>query len=110
MIRYIQLELRMSIFASFGQSHPTAFITIVHAHLPIYGITQIVSEQLGDIQLAIKIYRDQIAAGCMRPEMTLADYGFHGNSDPDEPENVTLYYDYDVPIIDCPILLADHYF
>lgn len=110
MIRYIQLELRMSIFASFGQNHPTAFITIVHAHLPVYGITQIVSEQIGDIQLAIKIYRDQVATGCMRPEMTLADYGFQGNSDPDEPENVLLYYDYDLPIIDCPILLADHYF
>ena len=39
--------------------------------------------------------------------MKLKDFGFLGTLPPDEPEKFTLFYDYDYPLMDCPLLMAN---
>ena len=41
----------------------------------------------------------------MTSSMKLKDFGFLGTLPPDEPEKLTLFYDYDYPLMDCPLLL-----
>ena len=39
--------------------------------------------------------------------MKLKDFGFLGTLPPDEPEKLTLFYDYDYPLMDYPLLMAN---
>lgn len=43
----------------------------------------------------------------MTSSMKLKDFGFLGTLPPDEPEKLTLFFDYDYPLMDCPLLMAN---
>lgn len=80
----------------------------VPSNISIYGITLIVKRELGPCTLNIRIYQSKEKENQpMESNMKLKDFGFLGTLPPDEPEKLTLFYDYDYPLMDCPLLLAN---
>ena len=108
--RYIELLMRLATFETFKQ-HPGHFNKIVHSHVPVYGIIQIIRDETHTVSNNIAIFTDKTRSmdAMLPPDSTLEDCGFHGGT-LDHPEELLLYYDYKVDFVDCPILLCDHYF
>ena len=80
----------------------------VPSNISIYGITLIVKRELGPCTLNIRIYQSkEKEKQPMESNMKLKDFGYLGTLPPDEPEKLTLFYDYDYPLMDCPLLLAN---
>ncbi|XP_076470942.1 microtubule-actin cross-linking factor 1, isoforms 6/7-like isoform X2 [Babylonia areolata] len=108
--RFISLELRMVTFDSF-KDYPGHLDLLVHAHLPVCRLIQMIIEETQITSSKIAIFRDRTRSreSLLPPKSTLQECGFLGDSRND-PEEVLLYYDYTVEFTDCPILLCDHYF
>ena len=81
----------------------------VPSSISIYGISLIVKRELGPCTLNIRIYqqKERGAKQEMDPSMKISQFGYAGTLPPDEPEPVTLLYDYDYPFLDCPLLMAN---
>ena len=81
----------------------------VPSNISIYGITLIVKRELGPCTLNIRIYqsKEREEKQEMTSSMKLKEFGFLGTLPPDEPEKLTLFYDYDYPLMDCPLLMAN---
>ena len=81
----------------------------VPSNISVYGITLIVKRELGPCTLNIRIYQSKEREGKqeMLSSMKLKDFGFLGTLPPDEPEKLTLIYDNDYPLMDCPLLMAN---
>lgn len=81
----------------------------VPSNISVYGITLIVKRELGPCTLNIRIYqsKEREEKQEMASSMKLRDFGFLGTLPPDEPEKLTLFYDYDYPLMDCPLLMAN---
>ncbi|KAL8578684.1 hypothetical protein ACOMHN_045673 [Nucella lapillus] len=108
--RYISLDLRMVTFESF-KDYPGHLDLMVHAHLPVCGLIQMIVDITQITSTKIAVFRDRSRSreSLLPPKSTLQDCGFVGDSRSD-PEEVVLFYDYTVEFTDCPILLCDHYF
>ncbi|XP_019629836.1 PREDICTED: uncharacterized protein LOC109474060 [Branchiostoma belcheri] len=108
--KYIDLELRLVTFDKM-KNHPGHFNITVHAHLTIFGVIQIIKEETDIATTRLKVFRDDTRTqeALLFPDMTLAECGYEGDSR-QNPEEVTLYYDYGVEFNDCPLLLCDYYF
>ena len=105
---YIMLDL-CSISFQDVTSVPSPISVQVPANISIYGITLIVKRELGPCTLNIKIYqsKEREQKQEMTSSMKLKDFGFLGTLPPDEPEKLTLFFDYDYPLMDCPLLMAN---
>ena len=81
----------------------------VPSNISVNGITLIVKRELGPCTLNIRIYQSKEREGKQEimSSMKLNDFGFLGALPPDEPEKLTLFYDYDYPLMDCPLLMAN---
>ncbi|XP_033126705.1 uncharacterized protein LOC117124550 [Anneissia japonica] len=108
--RYIRLHLRLSTFDNL-RSYPGHFTVTVHSHISIYGITEIIKEEIDVCSTKIKIFRGKAreTSNLLQADDTLDTLGFEGGTK-NEPVDLTLYYDYTTEFHDCPILLTDHYF
>lgn len=93
------------------KDYPGHLDLLVHAHLPVCGLIQMVIEETHITSSKISIFRDKSRSrdSLLPPKNTLCECGFFGDSRND-PEELLLYYDYSVEFTDCPILLCDHYF
>ena len=102
--------MRLATFENFKQ-HPAHFNQVVHSHMPVHGLIQIIREQAKIESNNIAIFTDKTRSkdAMLPPDMTLEEYGFRGGTY-DHPEELLLYYDYKVEFTDCPVLLCDHYF
>lgn len=110
LFRYISLELRMVTFDNF-RDYPGHLDLLVHAHLPVCGLIQMIIQETEITSSKLAIFRDRSRSreSLLPPKSTLRECGFFGDSR-NSPEEVLLYYDYTVEFTDCPILLCDHYF
>lgn len=108
--RYIRVKFRLVTFDGF-KDHPGHFGVIVHSHIPVYGLVQLIVDQTGiqSTKLSIFIDKTRRTEAMLPLEMTLDELGYQGYSYTD-PEKIRLYYDYKIEFTDCPILLCDHYF
>lgn len=108
--RYVLLEL---IFVTFhgNANHPWHLEKLVHTHIPVCGLLQLIAEITGIQSTKLSLFSDKSRnrEAMLPPDMTLKELGFEGSS-MNEPDEMTLYYDYKVEFTDCPILLCDHYF
>ena len=102
------LGLRSIPFQNVG-AIPGQISAQVPSSITIYGISLIVKRELGPCTLNIRIYqrnetgeKEEMAAN-----IKLMDMGFLGTLPPNEPEHLTLFYDYDYPLLDCPLLMAN---
>jgi len=83
-------------------SIPSPISAQVPANISIYEITLIVKRELEIYQSKERKEKQE-----MTSSMKLKDFGFLGTLPPDEPEKFTLFYDYDYPLMDCPLLMAN---
>lgn len=106
--RYIMLDLRGLPFQNIT-SLPGQISAQVPSNISIYGISLIVKRELGPCTLNIRIYQPRETGDKeeMEASMKLRDFGYVGTLPPHEPKPVTLFYDYDYPMLDCPLLMAD---
>ena len=81
----------------------------VPVSISIYGIAQIVKRELGPCTVNVRIF--QPTGNGTKVEMVsdkkLRDFGVMGRPRPVEPDKVTLLFDYDYPLLDCPLLMAN---
>ncbi|XP_022791889.1 uncharacterized protein LOC111331113 [Stylophora pistillata] len=105
---YVVLDLH-SISLQDVTSIPGYISSQVPSNISIYGVTLIVKRELGPCTLNIRIFQSNKNGEKQEMESSkkLRDFGFLGNLPPDEPQQVTLYYDYDYPFLDCPLLMAN---
>lgn len=107
--RYLMLHLRSISFQDLTLM-PGHISAQVPSSITIYGLSLIVKRELGPCTLNIRIYQPK-DEGREKEEMNtskkLTDFGFVGTLPPDEPEPVTLLYDYDYPLLDDPLLMAN---
>jgi len=77
----------------------------------VSSLHELVVEMTGILSTKLSIFYDKSRSReAMLPiDQTLSELGFEGDTY-DDPEEVTLYYDYKVEFVDCPLLLCDFYF
>ena len=108
--RFIGLEIRSVTFDMF-RDYPGHLDILVHSHLPVCGLIQIIIAETDISSTKLAVFRDRTRSpeSVLSPHMTLEECGFVGDSQ-ESPEEVVLFYDYTVEFTDCPILMCDHYF
>ena len=108
--RFILVELRLVTFNEV-KDHPCHIEVLVHSHVPVSSLHQIIIEETGIMSTKLSIFYDKSRSrDAMLPlHKPLQDLGYEGSTY-DDPEELTLYYDYKVEFTDCPLLLCDHYF
>ncbi|XP_041375999.1 uncharacterized protein LOC121388638 [Gigantopelta aegis] len=108
--KFILLTLRLVTFDNM-KNHPGHITVLVHTHIPVFGLIQIIVQQTSILSNKLAVFSDKTRSKDCRlpPENTLEEYGFRGGRRED-PEEALLYYDYTVEFNDCPLLLCDHYF
>ncbi|XP_071943910.1 uncharacterized protein [Antedon mediterranea] len=107
---YIKLHLRLTTFDNL-RSYPGHFTVKVNSHISIYGIIEIIKEEMHLSSTNIKVFRGKVRDVCnlLEADDTLDSLGYLGGTK-NEPEDLTLYYDYTTDFHSCPVLLTDHYF
>lgn len=92
------------------RNHPAHLEVMVQSDTTIYSILQLINQETGIHSTKLSVFADDSRSreAMLVPEATLQDLGFEGDSH-DDPQEVTLYYDYKVEFTECPILLCDHY-
>lgn len=108
--KFILLELRLVTFNEI-KDHSCHIEMLVHAHVPVSSLHQIIIEETGIMSTKLSIFYDKSRSrDAMLPlHLSLQELGYEGSTY-DDPEELTLYYDYKVEFTDCPLLLCDHYF
>ncbi|XP_046562852.1 uncharacterized protein LOC124271736 [Haliotis rubra] len=108
--KYLQIELRLVTFEKL-KHHPGHVNVLVHSHLPVFGLVQLLVHLTSVQSTKVSVFRDKTRTKDVRlpPNFRLEDCGYVGNSK-DNPQEIVLYYDYTVEFTDCPILVCDHYF
>ncbi|XP_061188629.1 uncharacterized protein LOC133206080 [Saccostrea echinata] len=108
--KYIWLELRLVTFDRELRNHPAHLEVMVQADATIYSILQLITKETGILSTKLSVFSDDSRSreAMLVPEYTLQELGYEGDSQ-DDPQEVTLYYDYKVEFTECPILLCDHY-
>lgn len=109
--KYISLELRMVTFDGF-KDYPGHIELLVHSHIPIYGLIQLIIQETQITSSKLAIFRDRTRSreSLLPPSLSLRELGFVGGDSRSNAEELVLFYDYTVEFTDCPILLCDHYF
>lgn len=108
--RFVALEMRSVTFDMF-KDYPGHFEILVHSHLPVCGLIQMIIAETDISSTKLSVFRDRSRSveTVLSPDLTLEECGFQGDS-LESPEEIILFYDYTVEFTDCPILMCDHYF
>jgi len=109
-VRYLDISLRLLTFDG-TPSHPAHIRQLVHSHLTVLHLTQILRAQTSIATSRVFVYPDRAADTEPLPEdQSLEQCGFTGGPR-GMPTPVLLYYDYLVDIgSGCPLIMCDHYF
>ena len=108
--RFIQLELKLLTFLRIN-SYPGHFQVLVHAHIRVQGLINLINERHCETLRYVKIYNEdsQGKRNALDPQTTLEDCGYLGGPKT-KPQKLDLFYDYTTEFHECPILMADDYF
>lgn len=108
--RYIEVLFRLVTFDSY-RGHPGHFSKVVHSHMAVQGLVEIIRQETGIQSRRIGIFTDKSrdVEAMLVPDVTLEECGFDGGTQ-DSPKELLLYYDYAVEFTECPLLMCDHYF
>lgn len=103
--------MKLITFADTLRKHPCHFTKVVHTHLSIFGLIQLVKSEVGVQSSTISVFRDKSrsAEAELSQHMTLEECGYEGR-DWHNPVEHVIYYDYTSEFNTCPILMCDHYF
>lgn len=99
-------------FADTLRRHPCHFTKIVHTHLTIYGLIQLIKSEVEIESTTISLFRDKSrsAEAELQSDLTLDECGYDGKEEWYNPQEHVIYYDYTSEFNQCPILMCDHYF
>lgn len=98
-------------FADTMKKHPCHFTKVLHTHLTIYGLIELIKSEVGIRSTTITIFRDKTRSSEseLPLNLTLEECGYEGREWHNPIEHV-IYYDYTSEFNECPILMCDHYF
>ena len=92
------------------KNYPGNFQILIHAHVSVYSVLELINKRLGETTQKLTLYRDKGGERVpLDPYLTLRESGYEGGPG-DLPQEVGLLYDYMTEFNDCPILTTDHYF
>ncbi|XP_043929702.1 uncharacterized protein LOC122804120 [Protopterus annectens] len=108
--RLLVVEMRLITFDNFTK-HPGHFQEVVNSESRVHGLIQRIRERTGIESTKLQVFRDKSFSkeSYLHPVKSLQECGFQGGP-PSTPDSITLYYDYIIEIIDCPLLNCDYYF
>ncbi|XP_033626909.1 uncharacterized protein LOC117289753 [Asterias rubens] len=108
--KYVYIFLKFVTFDNV-RSYPGHFSVVVHAHLTVYGLIEIIKQRmdLGTTKLRIFSDKSRDSSCLLMPDKTLQQCGIEGGTR-SKPEETVLYYDYTTEFHDCPVLMSDFYF
>ncbi|XP_072169379.1 uncharacterized protein [Diadema setosum] len=107
--RYVRVHLRSMTFDHL-KSYPGHFNRVVLSHSSVHSLCCMIKEELALSTTTLLIYHDKTKdALALDPSRTLEDYGIKGRTR-DDPEEVTMFYNYTTEFHDCSLLSADYYF
>lgn len=108
---FINLTMLLITFADTVRNHPCHFTRVVHSHLTIYGLIQLIKQEVGIQSNTLAVFRDRSRSpeAELSQELTLEELGLDGK-DWYNPIDHVLYYDYTSEFNKCPLLMSDYYF
>lgn len=108
--KYLKVHLKFGTFDNL-RSYPGHFDLVLHSHLTICGLIDIIKERMDLATTTLRVYADKSRTmnSLLLPDQTLAECGYSGGTRGD-PEDCFLYYDYSTEFHDCAILMSDYYF
>lgn len=107
--KYVRVYFRAVTFDHL-KSYPGHFNMVVQSHSTISCLCVLIKEELTLSTTSLLVYHDKTKdALALDPARTLEDYGIGGHTRED-PQEVTLYYNYTTEFHDCSLLSADYYF
>lgn len=92
------------------QSYVGHINCVVHAHITVTGIINVIRERYSLSLKNITVFQIKDSSRILLDgKYTLNNLGFNGGPE-DNPEELTLFYEFETHEIQCPILQVDHYF
>lgn len=89
------------------KKYPGNYQTLVHAHVYVHSVLQMINSNLGGTTQKLTIYRTEEGKRvALDPHLTLQESGYPGGPK-NMPQDVALLYDYTTEFNDCPILTSD---
>ena len=90
-------------------SIPCLISVQIPSNISVYGITLILKRELGSRILNIRIYQSKEREDKQKiaSSMKRKDFGFLRTLPPDELEKLALFYNYDYPQMDWPLLMVN---
>ncbi|KAM3598151.1 uncharacterized protein V6R79_014303 [Siganus canaliculatus] len=108
--RLIRLSVRLIPFDS-AAAHPGNFEVLLSSSCRVYSLIRMIQDQVGILTSSLEVFRSRVPTEEARLplESSLEECGFRGGPEESPPE-ATVFWDYRLPLTDCPILNCDHYF
>jgi len=108
--RYLNVSLQLVTFAT-TRHHPDHVRQLVHSHITVLHLAQVIRAETGVATRRIDIYADRSPSADPLPDdQSLEQCGFVGGPR-GAPNSLELYYDYSIDIgAGCPLIMCDHYF
>lgn len=80
----------------------------VSPDMTVYGVQRLTKAELGSTATNVRIFRkqDKKRVEQLEQHKHLGDYGYEGAPTSENPEMVSLFYDYTYPRLDCPLVSA----
>ena len=108
--RFIQIDMKLLTFLRI-HNYPGHFRVLVHTHVTIQGLINVIIERHGGTLRYVRIYDedDQGKRIDLDAHKTLEDCGYLGGPK-HKPQKLELIYDYTTEFHECPLLMSDEYF
>lgn len=109
-LRFIRLSVRLIPFDS-AAAHPGNFEVVLMSSSKVFSVIRMIRERVGIQSSRLEVFRSRASTEevCLPPGSSLEECGFEGGPEETPPEAV-VFYDYWLPLTDCPVLNCDHYF
>ncbi|XP_026180390.1 uncharacterized protein LOC113140689 isoform X2 [Mastacembelus armatus] len=108
--RFIRLSVRLIPFES-SAAHPGNFEVVLSSRSKVFSLIRIIQDQVGIQTSRLEVFRGRLPTeeAFLPPQSSLEECGFKGGPE-QSPSEDTVYYDYRLLFVDCPLLNCDHYF
>jgi len=98
-------------FADTLKKHPCHFTKVIHNHITVYGLIQLIRSEVGVQSNTISVFSDKTRSeeAQLPADKTLEELGYEGG-EWFRPVEQIIFYDYTSEFNECPILMSDYYF
>ncbi|CAJ1075895.1 uncharacterized protein LOC117831863 isoform X1 [Xyrichtys novacula] len=109
-LKFARLSVRLIPF-DLTADHPGNFELVLLTSCRVSSLIRMIQDRVGVQTFLLEVFRSRVPSEEARlpPHSSLQECGFSGGVEEAPPE-YTVYYDYNLPLTDCPILNCDYYF